>query len=79
MQKNFNEVDFEGIDLADEMIAAIEKDYGRSIQRIPRFKKTGSHRFDIICIFSDYRMLQAEVKIVDIYGVASITVEGIYY
>ena len=79
MKRHFDEIDFHGMDMADEMIAAIEKDYGRSIQRILIFKKTGRHTFDIVCIFSDYKMLQAEIKVVQMYDLPSVIVEGIYY
>lgn len=79
MKRNFDEIDFHGIDMADEMISAIEKDYGRSVQRIPIFKKTSRQSFDIVCIFSDYKMLKAEIKVVQIYDLPSIVVEGVYY
>lgn len=79
MKRNFDEIDFSGVDMADQMIEAIEKDYGRSVQRIPIFKKTGKDSFDIVCIFSDFKMLKAEIKIVLIYDLPSIVVEGAYY
>ena len=71
--------DFEDVDFADEMIQAIEKDYGRSIQRIPFFERGKEpHTFDIKIIFTDFRLLEAKIAVIPIYGMPTIQIHGIY-
>lgn len=77
--KYFNDIDFEGIDIADQIIEALEKDYGRSVHRIPKFKQTGRYTFEISCIFTDYRRLEADIKMDQVYDLPTITIHGIYY
>lgn len=68
-----------GIDFADDVLRAIEKDYGRTIMKIPKFSRTGSASFDISIIFSDYTLLEAELIIKEVYGMPTLIVEGAYY
>jgi hypothetical protein len=67
-----------GIDFADDLLLAIEKDYGRSIMKIPKFKRIGKTQFLITIIFSDYKLLEAEIKVVDMFGMPTIKIEGVY-
>lgn len=68
-----------GIDFADDMLRAIENDYGRSIMKIPKFRRIHTDSFLITIIFSDYTLLEAEVRVVDLYGLPAIKVEGKYF
>jgi hypothetical protein len=72
--------DFDDIDIADEIIRGIEKDYGRGIARIPFFERTGRFTFDIKVVFTDFRLLEATIVVSPcLDDVASIQVHGIYY
>lgn len=73
-------LDFDEEDIADHIIGAIEKDYGRMIARIPYFERTSEHTFDIKVIFADFCLLEAEITVVPYYvdGLSTIKVEGIY-
>jgi hypothetical protein len=68
------------IEIADEMIRAIEKDYGRMIARIPFFERTGRCSFDMKVIFTDFRLLEATIVVSPFFDeLAQIQVHGIYY
>jgi hypothetical protein len=69
----FNDVDF-----ADEMIEAIEKEYGTPIERIAKFDEHFGF-FKISVIFQDYRLLEAKIKVVDFCGLPSIQISGHYF
>lgn len=71
--------DVEQPDFVDEMLEAIEKDYGRSIQRIAKFNQISKYAFQISIVFSDFRLLEADLKIVEMYGLPSIEIHGIYF
>jgi hypothetical protein len=73
-------LDFDEEDIADHIIGAIEKDYGRMIARIPYFERTGETTFELKVIFSDFKLLEAEIQVVPYYidGLSTIKVEGIY-
>jgi hypothetical protein len=75
-----NFLDFEDTDLADQILEAIEKDYGRGIARIPFFERTGAHTFELKVIFADFKLLEATIMVVPYYidGLSTIRVEGIY-
>jgi hypothetical protein len=76
---NENYIDFEEVEFADEMIRAIEKDYGRSVARIPYFERVGRHSFDIKIIFTDFRLLEGEIKVVPSFPLISVQIHGTYY
>ncbi|MBT2728376.1 hypothetical protein J7E63_15715 [Bacillus sp. ISL-75] len=76
---HYDREDFNGVDFADDLLRSIEKDYGKSIMKIPKFKRIGSTLFEISIIFSDYRLLEAEINIAEIYGMPAIKVNGTYY
>jgi hypothetical protein len=71
--------DLEGVDFADQMLEAIQNDYGRQIMRIPKFKQVSRLGFKITIIFTDYRLLEANIKVVNLLDMPSITIEGVYY
>lgn len=74
---NYNNFDDE--DIADEVLRAIEKDYGRSIARIPYFERVGFCTFEIKVVFTDFKILEAKIKIVPFMDdMATVRVEGIY-
>lgn len=57
------ELDFDDAGFFDVMIAEIEKEYGRSVARIAKLKRTSYFSFDISVIFSDFCLLEAEVNV----------------
>lgn len=76
------EIDFDEVDFADEMLRAIEQDYGRGVARIAKFHQLifEDNVFEITVIFTDFRMLEARIVVVNpIYDFPTIHVEGIYY
>lgn len=76
-----NQFDFDELkakDFADDTLRAIEKDYGKSIMKIPKFRRSGRTTFDISIIFSDYTLLEAEIQVIEIYGMPAVKVEGKY-
>jgi hypothetical protein len=80
MVKRFD-IDFEEQDFADEMIKAIEEDYGRQIARIAYFERNrfDPNIFSVKIIFMDFKLLEAEIKVLPFFDMPSIQVEGIYY
>ncbi len=74
------DIDFEDDELADKIMRSIEKDYGRSIQRIPFFERgIEPNTFDIKVIFTDFRLLEAKIIVVPYFNYPSIQVHGTYY
>jgi hypothetical protein len=73
--------DFEDVEIADEVIRAIEKDYGRSIARIPFFERSAiePYSFDIKIIFTDFKLLEGKIQVVPNFGMAEVRMNGIYY
>lgn len=76
-QHDFEELN--GADFADDLIKAIEKDYGRTIMKIPKFRRIGYTTFLISVIFSDYRLLEGEIEVFELYGMPAIKLEGTYF
>lgn len=68
-------------DIADEVIRSIEKEYGRSIARIPFFERSSfePYTFDIKIVFSDFRLLEGKIEVIPLSGMASVRVSGTYY
>lgn len=69
-------------DIADEVLKNIEMEYGRSIARIPFFKKSedGHNCFDIKIIFTDLKLLEGQIQVLPFYDIgATIRVSGTYY
>jgi len=66
------------VDFADEMIDAIEKEYGQPIERIAKFDRQGGV-IKISIIFIDYRLLEAKIKVLNYLGMPSIEIQGYYY
>jgi hypothetical protein len=73
-------LDLEEVDFADEMIRAIEKDYGRSIARIAKFQRVDFNAFEIIIVFADFKVLDAIIEVFYFQeNMPSIQVQGTYY
>lgn len=73
-------IDLEHQDFADEMFRAIEKDYGRSIARIPKFERISKFNFLISIIFMDFRLMEAEIIVTEAgYGVPHVEIHGEYF
>jgi hypothetical protein len=73
-------LDFYDLDIADELIRAIEKDYGRGIARIPHFERADEpHTFDVKIVFTDFRLFEGTIQVIPFFDMASVKVEGIYY
>ena len=61
------EIDFDDAEFVDVMIDELEKEYGRSVARIAKLEPLTSYSFEVIIIFSDFRLLEAEIR-VENYG-----------
>jgi hypothetical protein len=76
-------IDLENSDFADIMIDAIEKDYGRSIARIPYFERAGRNQFEMKIVFTDFRLLEATISVLpdyeNIIESAHVQIDGTYY
>lgn len=72
---------FDEQDIADEVIRNIEKEYGRSIARIPFFERSEDEPFcfDIKIIFTDFKLLEGKIQVIPFFDMATVKVEGIYY
>ena len=57
------EIDFDEMEFFDVMINELEKEYGRSVARLAKIERTSSYSFDITVVFSDFRILEAEVNV----------------
>jgi hypothetical protein len=80
VQTTMMNLDFENDEIADELIRAIEKDYGRGIARIPYFERVDFCTFEIKIIFTDFKLLEGIVQVVPFHGFgATVKVDGIYY
>jgi hypothetical protein len=76
------EVDFENMEFFDVMIAELEKEYGRSVARIAKLERTSYFSFNISVIFSDFRLLEAEVNVASpspLFYEPVVTIRGEYY
>ena len=79
MYLQFDNLEFDETEIADEIFRAIEKEYGRGIARIPFFERTDSNIFELKVIFTDFKLLEARIIVIPYYGMASVKVEGFYY
>lgn len=66
-------------DFVDEMIAALEEDYQCEVERVARMKQISKYVFAVSVIFTDYRLLDAEIQITERYGLPCIEIRGVYY
>jgi hypothetical protein len=74
------DIDLDGHDFGDELVRQIEKDYGRTIVRIPYFEHADEpNTFDIKVIFSDFKLLEGQIRVVPLFDFATIRVSGTYY
>ena len=67
----------------EEMVRAIENEYGRSIARIAKFKRVDLFKYKFSAIFTDFRLLEAEVEtmpnFVDEGLMIQVEIRGDYY
>lgn len=71
---------FDETDIADEVLRNIEKEYGRSIARIPQFERVDYNIFDIKIIFTDFKLLEGQITVLPFHNIgATIRVSGTYY
>lgn len=67
------------LEIMDTILQVIEEDAGLKIQRVAKYEKN----FDvikIIIVFTDYQILEGEVKILDYFDIAeTLKIEGYYY
>jgi hypothetical protein len=80
------EIDFDDAEFFDVMINELEKEYGRSVARLAKLERTSPYSFEITVVFSDFRLLEAEVKVTNIspYYLLEptepiVTIRGEYY
>jgi hypothetical protein len=73
------EIDFDDTDFLDVMINELEKEYGRSVARIAKLKAISLYSFEVIVVFSDFRLLEAEVIVQDYGFMPSVHIRGNYY
>jgi hypothetical protein len=76
------EIDFDEMEFFDVMINELEKEYGRSVARLAKIERTSSYSFDISVIFSDFRLLEAEVNVTNnsLYSLEPVvTIRGEYH
>ena len=73
--------DFYEDDIADTVIRNIEKEYGRSIARIPYFERSDEepYSFDVKIIFTDFKLLEGKIQVVPFLDMATVRVLGTYY
>jgi hypothetical protein len=76
-QHEFEELN--GVDFAEDLLKTIENEYGRTIMKIPKFSRIAYNKFLISIIFSDYRLLEGEIEVIELYGMPAIKLEGTYY
>lgn len=66
-------------DLVDTIIAALEDDYQCNVHRVAKMNQVSKYRFSVSIIFTDYRLLEADINIVTKYGLPALEICGIYY
>jgi hypothetical protein len=77
--KHFD-IDLNEVEFADELFKQIENDYGRSIARIPKFKIVSPFHYRISVIFTDFKLLEADMILnANFFDEVSIEVTGVYY
>ena len=57
------EIDFDDTDFFEVLIGEVEKEYGRSVARIAKLERINFDAFNVSIIFSDFRLLEAEVNV----------------
>lgn len=66
-------------DLVESIIAALEEDYNCEVQRVARMNQLSKFHFTVSLIFTDYRLLEAEIKVITKYGLPALEICGVYY
>jgi hypothetical protein len=73
------EIDFDNTDFFDVMMNELEKEYGRSVARLAKIQRTSTYSFDISVIFSDFRLLEAEVNVTNFSYEPIVEIRGEYF
>ena len=73
------EIDFDNEEFFDVLIDELEKEYGRSVARIAKIERLDSYSFQITVIFSDFRLLEADVSVTNFLYEPVVQIRGEYY
>ena len=75
------EFDYEQTEVVMQLIRAIEKEYGKSIIRIPYLEPSEEFMdtFELRAIFSDFGLLEGQVYVESSEDHVTVRVEGTYY
>jgi hypothetical protein len=78
---NHLDFDFDDLEIADDIIRNIEKDYGKRIARIPCFKRTSEpYTYEMKIIFTDFKLFEGQIRIVpSFFDFITVQVDGTYY
>ena len=73
--------DFENQEIVMQLVQAIEKEYGKSIVRIPYLEPSEDliGVFEIRAIFSDFGLLEGHIFVESEHDHVTVRVEGTYY
>ena len=73
--------DFENKEVVMQLITAIEKEYGKSVVRIPYLEPSEDFIgvFEIRAIFTDFRLLEGYIYVESEVDHVTVRVEGTYY
>lgn len=73
--------DFENQEIVMQLIRAIEKEYGKSVVRIPYLEPSEEFMdvFEIRAIFSDFGLLEGHIVVESEHDHVTVRVEGTYY
>lgn len=69
---------YDEADIVDEILEAIESEYGMRIERLVKLDDF-EDGFKMTIIFADYRLLEAKVKVKTSYQTPSVVIQGTYY
>ena len=69
---------FNETDLIEEILNAIETNYGTPIERIVKCDEFDNY-FNFTIVFTDYTLLDAKVHVRSMFNMPSINIEGTYY
>lgn len=74
MYNNFNN----DADLIDTMLDCIEDQFDQDIAKVAKLEGNGE-KFNVLIVFRDYHVLDAEITIYDYVDIGSMKIEGYYY
>jgi hypothetical protein len=66
-------------DLAHQLIVEIQKHYGKQVERTVKFEPTSDrYTFDVLLVFTDYRILEGQIRIEPRIEGLNIRIDGVY-